>query len=338
MSASQDRLEPRPAAARNRFSRIGTEGILILRFRLGQTDDALAFFELTAFLQEFDALEPFQHTALCLDSAFSFQTGMLAHKLDGGGEWTRQPGNATAFWWEFPKFAEKFSSGLFPWGVVRSGNSVIQTKMTARFFLILLAATTMLTGCATSGKKTPPKPGEADFRKLEVAGVKLGDTKSVLRRFGSAKKSSLSGGDREVYEIYKPNPYISMLVLTFQDGRVRKMELRYFNGPTEHTLTSAGGWDGLRDYLVKRFGPPTRTGAAVPQLTDMRGLNAAYSKFNGEWIFPKAQRRIHYIALADAKGGVGTITFLDTSPRTTAPAGTANNTGSNPNGGPNPGF
>ena len=155
------------------------------------------------------------------------------------------------------------------------------------------------------------------------------------RRAPPVWKSALSGGDREVYEIYKPNAYISMLVLTFQDGRVRKMELRYFQGPTEHTYMTAGGWQGLRDYLTQRFGPPTRTGAGVPELTDMRGLTAGYAKFNGEWIFPKAERRIHFISLADAKGGVAAITFLDTSPRTTVPAGTPSpgNTA-----GPNPGF
>ena len=209
--------------------------------------------------------------------------------------------------------------------------------MTARLILILIAATAMVTGCATSGKKPAkpaPAPGDAAFKKLEVAGVKLGDGKTVLRKFGSAKKSPSSGGDREVYEIYKPNPYISMLVLTFQDGRVRKMELRYFQGPTEHTYMTAGGWEGLRDYLIKRFGPPTKTGAAVPQLSDLH-LNAGYSKFNGEWIFPKSEHRIHYIALADAKGGVAAVTFLDTSTKKTAPAGTAASTGDR---GPNPGF
>lgn len=210
--------------------------------------------------------------------------------------------------------------------------------MSVRKILSLLLATTLAAGCATGGKKPAPKPGDTVFKKFEVAGVKLGDGRSVVRKFGSAKKSALSGGDREVYEIYKPNAYISMLVLTFQDGRVRKMELRYFNGPTEHTLTSAGGWDGLRDYLIKRFGPPTRTGAAVPQLTDLRGLNAGYARFNGEWLFPKADRRIHYIALADAKGGVGAITFLDTSPRKNVPPGTAGGEGTGGTGGPNPGF
>jgi hypothetical protein len=211
--------------------------------------------------------------------------------------------------------------------------------MSARSILTFLLAAAMVSGCATGGKKPAPKPGDTVFKKLEVAGVKLGDGKSVVRKFGTAKKSPLSGGDREVYEIYKPNAYISMLVLTFQDGRVRKMELRYFNGPTEHTLTSAGGWDGLRDYLIKRFGPPTRTGAAVPQLTDLRGLNAGYARFNGEWLFPKADRRVHYIALADAKGGVGAVTFLDTSPRKNIPPGTAGSgEGPGSGGGPNPGF
>ena len=207
--------------------------------------------------------------------------------------------------------------------------------MSARLILILLAATAMVTGCATSGKKVAPAPGDAVFKKLEVAGVKLGDGKGVLRRFGNAKKAPASRDAREVYEIYKPNAYISMLVLTFQDGRVRKMELRYFQGPTEHTYSTAGGWEGLRDYLVKRFGPPTRTGAVVPQLTDMPGLNAGYSKFNGEWLFPKSERRIHFIALADAKGGVAAITFLDTNPRKSAPAGTVPGPGDR---GPNPGF
>ncbi|MEI6277889.1 MAG: hypothetical protein WCQ16_00735 [Verrucomicrobiae bacterium] len=185
----------------------------------------------------------------------------------------------------------------------------------------------LLCACA-SGEKKPAPTGEAGrFAKLEVAGVKLGDGRAVLHKFPAAKPGPTSSPGREVYEMNKPNACISLLVLTFQDGRVRKMELRYFNGPTEHTLTTAGEWDGLRNYLVKRFGPPTRTGADVPQLNDLKGLNAAYARFNGEWIFPKVARRMHYIAMADARGGVGVITFADTStPQAAAGSG------------PNPGF
>lgn len=211
--------------------------------------------------------------------------------------------------------------------------------MPARLFPPILLILALLCSCASNAKKTAPTAGSGQFRKLEVAGAHLGDSKAVLRKFPTAKRSPLSQPAREVFEIYKPNPYISMLVLTFQDGKVRKMELRYFNGPTEHTLTTAGGWDGLRNYLVKRFGPPTRTGVDVPQLTDLRGLNAVYSRFNGEWVFPKLFRKIHYIALADAKGGVGTITFLDTTPPATSPSKAPSpGATSSPATGPNPGF
>lgn len=215
--------------------------------------------------------------------------------------------------------------------------------MHARLILSLFAAAAMLAGCA-SGTKTqaqknaaPKPPGDAVFKKLDVAGVKLGDSKNVLHRFGNAKKSPLSGGGREVYEIYKPNAYISMLVLTFVDGRVKKMELRYFQGPTEHTYMTAGGWEGLRDYLVKRFGPPAKTGPGVLQLNDLH-LNAGYAKINAEWAFPKAERRIHFISLADSKGGVASITFLDTTPKKPLPAETPGAPKAAAPAGPNPGF
>ena len=215
--------------------------------------------------------------------------------------------------------------------------------MPVRLILSLFAAAALVTGCATSAKNATPKnaapkpPGDAVFKKLDVAGVKLGDGKGVLHKFGSAKKCGSSVGGREVYEIYKPNAYISMLVLTFQDGRVRKMELRYFQGPTEHTYMTAGGWEGLRDYLTKRFGPPAKTGTAVLQLNDLH-LNAGYAKFNGEWIFPKAERRIQYISLADSQGGVASITFLDTTPKKAVPAEAPGTPKPSAVAGPNPGF
>lgn len=205
--------------------------------------------------------------------------------------------------------------------------------------LLILALAVLAAGCSSAPKKTgpgPSRPGEAQMRKLEVAGVKLGDTRAVLRRLPQAKKMPSVAG-REVYEIYKPNPYISILRLTFDDGRLRKMELRYFEGPTERTLRTAGGWDGLRDYLVKRFGPPTRTGPATPTLQDLSGLSTSYARFNGLWDFPRIYRRLHYIVLADSKGGVGVVTFLDTTPRevTQKSAGSA----ATPiHDGPNPGF
>jgi hypothetical protein len=164
----------------------------------------------------------------------------------------------------------------------------------------------------------PSKAASQEMRRLEVAGVRLGDSKRILAKFPQAKKVPWGPTDREVYEISRPNPQISLLVLTFRSGRVVKMELRYFNGPGERSLRNAGEWNGLRDYMVERFGPPTRSGKDVPLLTDLRQLNPAYAKFNGEWDFPRLKRRAHYITLSDAKGGIGVVTFADTTPSAAA--------------------
>jgi len=80
MSWSQDRLEPRPAAAKKRFSRMWA-GELILRFGFWKANDALAVFELAALAKEFHAFKTFQDTATGGDAALAFQTWMLAHKL-----------------------------------------------------------------------------------------------------------------------------------------------------------------------------------------------------------------------------------------------------------------
>ena len=65
-------------------------GILIFRLGLGQTDDALSGLELTALLEQFDALEALQHAALRGDRARSFKAGMLTH---GAWNMASQRGN-----------------------------------------------------------------------------------------------------------------------------------------------------------------------------------------------------------------------------------------------------
>jgi hypothetical protein len=120
----------------------------------------------------------------------------------------------------------------------------------------IIAVFALFGGCQTTPTPNQPKPvkpspaGEAEMKKLNVNGAKLGDPRSIVRRFGSAKKVTSPQPGLEVYEVYKPNQYISMLILTFRDNRLWKMELRYFNGPTERTIAATGGWDGLRDILI----------------------------------------------------------------------------------------
>ena len=194
-----------------------------------------------------------------------------------------------------------------------------------------LALLLPLTGCQTTapGPVKPTRAGEAEMKNLTVAGVKLADPRGVVKRFRGAKRVESTAG-LEVYEIYKPNAQISMLVLTFRDGKLWKMELRYFKGPTESTLAATGDWNGLRDILIKRFGPPVKVGIGVPQLHTLRGLNPAYARFNGVWDFPKINRQMQYIALSDSKGGVGIVTFIDSTPRMLPPPP--------PPLAPNPGF
>jgi len=86
INCSQERREPRPAAARKRLSRMGSGGGLFLGLGFGKADDALAVLELPAFAEKINAFETLQHTALGFDGAFAFETGMLAHKLKMAGQ------------------------------------------------------------------------------------------------------------------------------------------------------------------------------------------------------------------------------------------------------------
>jgi len=178
----------------------------------------------------------------------------------------------------------------------------------------LFAFCLALAGCETV-KPGSHQAGEQFAREVNLNGLKIGDhEKTVKQRFPQAQKMPFGRPGRNVYEIEQPNPYITRAIAYFVDGRLVKLELRYFKGPGVNSLSTAGGWDGLRDYLIKKFGPPTQTGPNVPLQTEMGDLQPQYAKFNGEWSFPKQKRLVQYIALADDKGGVGVVTFVDSTP------------------------
>lgn len=191
-------------------------------------------------------------------------------------------------------------------------------------FLWIVLSTVLIvaqTGCETFGKK--PTKGEIAVRKVNLDQLKLGDNeKKMLKIFPQARMQPFGRPDRRVFEIEKPNPAISLAVAYFMDDRLIKLELRYFNGPGVHTLSSAGGWDGLRDYMVNKFGPPTRVGESVPIQTEAGDLNPKYANFSGEWTFPKQQRLVQYIAFSSEKGGIGVVTFVDCTPFSTGTATT----------------
>ncbi len=175
-----------------------------------------------------------------------------------------------------------------------------------------LAAAFLMTGCQTVEEQAITK-NEQSVKEFSLEGMKLGDRTTALTRFASVRRVASANG-YDIYEIYNPNEQISTAVAYFTADKLKKLELRYFNGDRIRTLTKAGGWDGLRDFLITRFGPVSRAGKDVPLQTSQPGLKVEYAKFNGEWIFSRQNRQINYVVLADASGGVGVVTFMDTTP------------------------
>lgn len=186
-----------------------------------------------------------------------------------------------------------------------------------KYALALLSTAVCLSflGCQTSGVgNSGTVRGEQAIMNFNVGGLKIGDKTSSLRRFAQVAKQPFGRTDYDIYEIYNPNDQISIALAYFQNDRLKKLEIRYFDGPGIATLSRAGGWDGIRDYICSRFGPPSRTGENVPLATDYYGIKTSAAKFNGEWLFTRKNRRLNYVAVSDAKGGLGIVTVADITP------------------------
>jgi hypothetical protein len=159
---------------------------------------------------------------------------------------------------------------------------------------------------------TPQEKAVLDFN---VSGVKIGGPPGQLALFSQVQHIPIKLGGYDVWEVYNVSANISQLKAWYFDNRLVRLELRYFNGPSDHTLARAGGWEGIRNYLFQKFGPPSRFGSDVPILATNKGSwNVKYAKFNGEWVFSRIKRQINYSAMADANEGIGVVTIMDTTP------------------------
>lgn len=184
----------------------------------------------------------------------------------------------------------------------------------------MLAAGAMMLGmmgCATMNPTLTD--AEREILRFNVEGIHLGDQPGKLAIFSQVQRNPVQLDGMDVYEIYNPIPQISNMVASFYENKLRRLEIRYFDGPGVNTLTRAGGWVGIRDYLMESYGPPSRFGNDVPVVASQKGLQTKYAKFNGEWIFSRAKRQLNYIAMADGKGGVGVVVVQDTTPRPPVP-------------------
>ncbi len=184
----------------------------------------------------------------------------------------------------------------------------------------MLAAGVVMMGFAGCATMNPTlTDAEREILRFNVEGIAIGDQPGKLAIFSQVQRIPIQLDGMDVYEIYNPIPQISNMVASFYKNKLRKLEIRYFDGPGVNTLSRAGGWVGIRDYLMESYEPPSRFGDQVPIVASQKGLQTRYAKFNGEWIFSRAQRRLNYIAMADSNGGVAVVVIQDTTPRPPVP-------------------
>ncbi len=182
-------------------------------------------------------------------------------------------------------------------------------------WILAVGAMVTMVGCASMNPTLTDE--ERAILGFDLEGIQLGDQPGKLAVFSQVQRVPIQIDGMDVYEIYNPIPQISNMVASFYENKLRKLEIRYFNGPGVNTLTRAGGWVGIRNYLMESYGPPSRFGGDVPIVAAQKGLQVRYAKFNGEWIFSRVNRKLNYIAMSDDKStdGVGVVVIQDISPR-----------------------
>ena len=182
--------------------------------------------------------------------------------------------------------------------------------------IIILAGIVSLQGCSTLFH---PKwtPQEKDVLKFNVQGIKMGSPASHLGIFSQVKKDPTKRDLMDAYEVYNPNSHISIMLASYLQNRLRKVELRYFDSNGVDSLKVSGGWEGIRNDLIKYYGPPSKFGPDVPVVATQQGLDPKLAKFNGVWIFSRVKRQVNFIAFSDETGtGSGFINVLNTTPLT----------------------
>lgn len=186
-------------------------------------------------------------------------------------------------------------------------------SMTRILSAIFLAGVVFLTGCETLSNPSLT-PEEQAIRDFDFEGVRIGTKPGSLAIFSQVQRVPIKRDGMVTYEVANPTSQVSMLIAFYHEDRLRKVELRYFDGSGSTTLTRAGGWAGIRNYLIEKYGPPSRFSKDAPIVTNQKGINAQFAKFNGEWVFSRVNRQMNYVAMADDKGGVGVVTIFDTTP------------------------
>lgn len=195
----------------------------------------------------------------------------------------------------------------------------MQSDMKFPGVLALIAVVLLMPACASLSKIFHPKwtPEENEMLKFNVDRIKLGSKPKELKQFPQVKEVKGKKENELIYEVFNPNSHISLMILWYE-GKPKKqtlkqIELRYFHGSGVETLTISGGWQGIRDYMIQYYGPPSMFGPDVPVVATQAGLDPKTAVFNGAWNFSRINRRLNYIANVTEKGGVAVVTAMDTT-------------------------
>jgi hypothetical protein len=139
-------------------------------------------------------------------------------------------------------------------------------------------------------------PGEDHVMGLRFGGLGLESQPTELNKFTQVKKISSSQNGYTVYQVYNPNPNVSMMIGWYLTNQMKQMELRYLDAPGINTLSNSGGWQGIQTYLTDKLGPPSMEGTNVPITATQDGLSPTNATFNGVWIFSGVNRQLNYLA------------------------------------------
>jgi hypothetical protein len=180
-------------------------------------------------------------------------------------------------------------------------------------FCLFLA--TGLWGCASWFKPHPKlNRDEKAILSFRFSNVGIGSASGELKRFAQIQKIPGPPDGVDIYQIFNPSSHISMAVVWFRKNRAEKIELRYIDAPGVNSLTVSGGWQGILDYMVDIYGPPSETGPQVPVVATVDGIDPTKALFNGAWIFSRVQRQLNYVATTNSQGALAVVTLQEVLP------------------------
>ncbi len=176
--------------------------------------------------------------------------------------------------------------------------------------ILIVAASIGLVSCTSWFQpKTPQEknvlgvemnaPGESRVMAMRFGGIGLESQPTELNKFSQVTKVAPPQNGFTVYQVYNPNPNVSMMIGWYMSNSLKQLELRYMDSPGATCLSNSSGPQGILSYMTNEFGTPSMVGTNVPIVATQAGLSATNAVFNGVWIFSRVNRQLNYLAYSN---------------------------------------